>query len=97
MRTFLLVTFLMSTAAACTEPPSTEVRPTLVDAPVLGNRVCPVSGEPVAGDPLNPTFRATHRGVVIGFMCPVHLREFEEGTPEQQDRWLESARASLRK
>ena len=81
-------------AAGC---PSTETRAPMAAAEgtVLGNATCPVSGEPVAGTPGHPTFTSTFRGTTVGFMCPMHLREFEEGTEAQKDAWLAKARASV--
>ena len=64
-------------------------------AVLLGNATCPVSGTPVAGTPQNPTFRSTFQGVTLGFMCPTHHAEFEQGTDAQTTAWLKVARDSL--
>lgn len=79
--------------------PRAAPAPAAVDAaraPVLlGNSLCPVSGEPVAGTPNHPTFTAQHEGYTLGFMCPAHLAEFERGTPEEKTLWLAKARTSV--
>jgi hypothetical protein len=99
MRAWLLgstfVLCMTACPAAVTSPP--PVATAAAPAVLLGNATCPVSGEPVAGTPENPTFKSTFQGVTMGFMCPMHMADFENGTDVQKVAWLEKARASLSK
>ncbi|MBI5493549.1 MAG: hypothetical protein HY904_00895 [Deltaproteobacteria bacterium] len=83
---------LLLALAACDRPAGAPPEADAGPAALVGNRTCPVSGEPVAGDPHNPTFRSTFRGQVIGFMCPMHLKEFEDAPDAKKVQWLERAR-----
>jgi hypothetical protein len=64
---------------------------------VIGNSICPVSGQPVAGKPDAPTFYSDFKGWRIGFMCPVCKGKFDAADAAQKLAYLNKALTSAGK
>jgi len=64
---------------------------------LVGNKLCPVSGNPVGGSPDNPFFFSDFKGYRVGFMCPVCKAKFDKADDAGKTELLNKALASVGK
>ena len=76
---------------------STAPVPASPGVKVMGNPVCPVSGNAVGGSAQNPHFHSDFKEFRIGFMCPTCKGTFDESSDEQKLLFLNKALAGVNK